>query len=241
MPLPTHIQERKESNMSSQIEAVKGLYAAFGRGDLPAILGQLADDIVWESEGPAAISFAGIRHGIPETTGFFEALARDHSDSRVTIADYVGDADTVMTLGRYAATMKATGKKLDSPIAHYWKFRAGKIIRYVGLVDTAAAVEAMRPSVAQGAVAITFAPTGMSPEKYAEVIRRLERAGAAAPSGRLLHLYYGPADATRVLDVWASMEQFEQFKHILKPILDSLGIDVGMPDIQPWRNSIVSQ
>jgi len=229
--------------MSSQIETVKELYAAFGRGDLPAILAQLANDIVWESEGPAIISFTGIRRGIPETTGFFEALARDHSDSRVTITDYVADGDTVMTLGRYTATMKATGKKLDSPIAHYWKFRAGKIVRYVGLVDTAAAAEALRPAVraAQGAIAITCTPTGMSPEKYTEIIRRLELAGAAAPNGRLLHLYYGPADAPRVLDVWATMDLFERFSRVLKPILDSLGIDVGTPEVQPWRNSIVAQ
>lgn len=44
--------------------------------------------------------------------------------------------------------MKATGKKFNSPIAHYWKFRDGKVFRYIGFSDTAAAVEALQPSSA---------------------------------------------------------------------------------------------
>jgi ketosteroid isomerase-like protein len=131
--------------MSNPTETVQELYAAFLRGDLPAILDKLADDVVWESEGPPIISYSGIRHGIAETTGFFEGLAADHANSQLTISEYVANGDAVMTLGRYSATVKATGKKLDSPIAHYWKLRDGKVVRYVGLGDTAAAVEALQP------------------------------------------------------------------------------------------------
>jgi uncharacterized protein len=58
----------------------------------------------------------------------------------------VASGDIVMTIGRYAATMKATGKKFDTPIAHYWKFRDGKVVRYIGFANTAAAVEALQPS-----------------------------------------------------------------------------------------------
>jgi uncharacterized protein len=130
----------------SNVETVQGLYAAFGRGDIAAIMAMLADDVVWESEGPAIISFTGTRRGKTETLGFFQALGADHVNPQLTISDYVASGDTVMTLGRYAATMKATGKKFDSPIAHYWKFRDGKVIRYVGLSNTAAAVEALQPS-----------------------------------------------------------------------------------------------
>jgi uncharacterized protein len=132
--------------MSNPTQTVQELYAAFGRGDLPAILAKLSEDVVWESEGTKAISFSGIRHGIKQTAGFFEALAADHVNPQLTMTEYVASGDTVMTLGRYKATMKATGKTVDSPIAHCWKFRDGKVIRYVGLMNTAAAVEALQPS-----------------------------------------------------------------------------------------------
>jgi ketosteroid isomerase-like protein len=225
--------------MSDLTAIVQDLYAAFGRGDVPAILSKLAADVVWESEGPAILSFTGIRHGITETVGFFEALGAEHSDPRLTIEEYVASGNAVMTLGRYTATIRATGKKFDSPIAHYWKFRDGKVVRYVGLVNTAAAVEALQCSKAgQSAFTITFNTKDMSAAKYDEVIRRLELVGAGAPSGRLFHICYGPPDAVRVQDVWASMEQFERFGAILMPILASLGIDPGAPDIQPHHNSI---
>jgi len=91
------------------------------------------------------------------------------------------------------------------------------------------------------ALTITFSPKGMSAAKYDEVIRRLEAAGAGAPSGRLFHTCYGPKEALRVVDVWASKEQFEKFGAVLMPILGSLGIDAGTPDVQPQHNSILGK
>lgn len=34
------------------LEIVQGVYAAFGKGDIPALLGALADDIEWTFPGP---------------------------------------------------------------------------------------------------------------------------------------------------------------------------------------------
>ena len=130
--------------MSNPTEVVQELYAAYRRADLPAILASMTNDVVWESEGPAAIAFCGIRHGIKETTGFFEALAADFTNPEITVSDYVASGDTVMTLGRYKATARKTGKIFDTPIAHYWKIRDGKVARYVGLADTAAGVAALQ-------------------------------------------------------------------------------------------------
>jgi uncharacterized protein len=135
----------------SNEQTVQDLYAAFGRGDLAAILEKLDDDVVWESEGPAILSFSGIRRGKSEAAGFFQALAADQDSPLLTITDYVASGDKVMTLGRYTATMKATGKKFDTPVAHYWKFRDGKVVRYVGLANTAAGVEALQSSNAAAA------------------------------------------------------------------------------------------
>jgi uncharacterized protein len=35
----------------SQIATVQEIYAAFGRGDVPAILDRLAEDVAWETTG----------------------------------------------------------------------------------------------------------------------------------------------------------------------------------------------
>ena len=88
---------------------------------------------------------------------------------------------------------------------------------------------------------ITFHPKGMSAAKYDQCIRQLEAAGQGAPAGRLYHTCFGPSDQLRVVDVWASQQQFDKFGAVLMPILSSLGIDVGTPDIQLQHNSIVGK
>lgn len=91
------------------------------------------------------------------------------------------------------------------------------------------------------ALTITFSPKSMSTAQYDEVIRRLAAAGAGAPSGRLFHTCFGPPDQVRVVDVWASQAQFEKFGAILLPLLKDMGLDSGVPDIQPQHNSIVGK
>jgi hypothetical protein len=58
------------------LETVQSIYEAFGRGDIPAILNPLSDDVQWERPGTG--------HGVPWLTsgsgkahvgGFFQSLA----------------------------------------------------------------------------------------------------------------------------------------------------------------------
>jgi hypothetical protein len=91
------------------------------------------------------------------------------------------------------------------------------------------------------ALTIVFTPKEMSKARYDEVIRRLEAAGEGAPSGRLFHTCFGPEHALRVVDVWQSQEQFDRFGGVLMPILQQVGVDPGIPDIQPQHNSIVGR
>ena len=130
--------------MSDLIQTVKDAYAAFGRGDVAAILAMLAPDISWELEAPSEISIAGIRKGPEAVKGFFQAIANDHADPKLEITEYFSSADGVATFGRYKCTLKKTGKRLDSPVAHLFKFRDGKIVRCVDFTDTAAYLEAGR-------------------------------------------------------------------------------------------------
>jgi ketosteroid isomerase-like protein len=134
--------------MSDLIQSVKNAYAAFGRGDVASIMSQLTPDVSWELEAPPEVSIAGIRKGQEAVKGFFQAIANDHVDPKLEIAEYLASADAVAAFGRYKCTLRATGKYVDSPIAHLFKFRDGKIVRFVDYTDTAALVEASRSSAA---------------------------------------------------------------------------------------------
>ncbi len=87
------------------------------------------------------------------------------------------------------------------------------------------------------AIIVHFAVEGMSEQKYAEVLRRLERAGAGAPPGRLNHFCYGPKEALIVVDVYDTPQSFEAFGKTLVPILGEMGIR-ATPDVRPVHNVI---
>jgi ketosteroid isomerase-like protein len=141
----------KGKPMSDLIQKVKEIYAAFGRGDAPAILAELADDVSWEFETPAEISWGGARRGPAEVAGFFVGIANEHANPKLEMTEFVSSGDAVAAFGRYQATVRATGKRVDTPVGHYFQFRDRKVARYIGLVNSAAFVEANKPDVSSAA------------------------------------------------------------------------------------------
>ena len=82
------------------------------------------------------------------------------------------------------------------------------------------------------AIVVQFEVSGMSSDKYDEALRRLEAAGAGAPSGRLYHVSYGAPDNLQVVDVFDSPQSLEAFGRTLEPILRELGI-TAVPRVEP--------
>ena len=89
------------------------------------------------------------------------------------------------------------------------------------------------------AMVVRFTPNGMNAEKYDEIIRRLEAAGAGSPTGRLYHVCFGDKENLSVSDIWDSMENFQAFGMTLMPILHGLGVDPGQPQLIEIHNIIV--
>jgi len=128
--------------MSSELDAVKDVYEAFGRGDVPAVLGAMAEDVEWnEAEG---MPYGGTYHG-PQAVleNVFGPILEDVDGFTVSPQRYVGEGETVISLGRYTGTGKATGRALDVPFAHVWELRDGKVARFTQHVDTAKFVDAV--------------------------------------------------------------------------------------------------
>jgi ketosteroid isomerase-like protein len=130
--------------MNNLIEKVKDLYAAFGRGDIDYILASMADDVSWESEAPAELSWSGIRRGPAEAALFFQGIGNEHGDPHLEMTEFFASDDAVAAFGRYQATVKSTGIRVDSPVAHYFRFQDGKVLRYVNFVNSGAFVAAAR-------------------------------------------------------------------------------------------------
>jgi len=82
------------------------------------------------------------------------------------------------------------------------------------------------------AFVVKFKPAGFTAAKYQETIKQLSAAGAGSPKGRSYHVCYGNPDSVDITDVWDSMEDFQAFGVTLIPIMNSLGVDPGKPDVQ---------
>ena len=218
--------------MSSPVEIVKEMYAAFGRGDVEGVMTHIADDVVWSAEGPAELLFTGIRHGKRETLeGFFGGIAREHADPKLEMAEFVSEGDSVAAFGRYAATLKKSGQRVDSPVGHLFKFRGGKVVHYTNLLNSAAF---LGPTQGRATgVAVSYTPASMAAAQYDEIIRRLGEIGLLPAPGGLVHVCYGESGQLRVLDVFDSMESFQAFAKVLLPIVADTGVEPGQPEIRP--------
>jgi hypothetical protein len=90
------------------------------------------------------------------------------------------------------------------------------------------------------ALAFYFAPkTPMSARQYDECIKRLQKAGAGHPPGRVYHACFGSPESLAVFDVWTSQAAFEAFGQTLMPIMQQIGADPGQPSVMPLHNVIV--
>lgn len=83
-----------------------------------------------------------------------------------------------------------------------------------------------------------FQPSSFTPERYNEVLKQLDAAGAGAPAGRSYHCAIEVDGLIQVFDVWESQEAFEAFGATLVPIMTAAGADPGQPMVAPVYNII---
>ena len=129
---------------SDNTETIKAVYEAFGRGDAPAILERVADDVDWATDAnDSGAPWYGERKGKEQVGGFFEGVG-----GAVEVLDFeplafAANGDEVMTFVRFRARARATGREIDMHLHHYFRFRDGKIAYYRGSEDTAQTAAAL--------------------------------------------------------------------------------------------------
>ena len=122
--------------MNENTEIVRSVYAAFARGDIASVLAILAPDVRWtEAEGGP---YGGLSVG-PEAVlqNVFMKLGGEWDGYAAVPGEFVAEGDTVVALGEYSGSYKATGKSFRAPFAHVWKFRDGKAVSFQQHTDTA--------------------------------------------------------------------------------------------------------
>ena len=126
--------------MTDNIAFVQSLYAAFGRGDLSFILGNLHPGIEWSSNAnPAIVPWGGTRTGTEGATAFFVALGGNLDFEIFEPKEFHAAGGTVTVVGHTRARCKNGGHGLfDSEWVHIFTVTDGKLMRFREYYDTAA-------------------------------------------------------------------------------------------------------
>lgn len=122
----------------SNLDIVKGVYAAFSVGDIPAVLAAMSPGIVWnEAENNLPLAEGNPYVG-PQAVleGVFMRLGEEFDGFTVVPERYIADGDSVVMCGRYAATAKATGLPVNPQVVHVWGFEEGKVAAFQQHSDT---------------------------------------------------------------------------------------------------------
>ena len=131
----------------SHTQTIQHLYAAFGRGDVPAILNHLADDVAWDNSGVASkeCPWNGNFTGKAHVPAFFKAVGENLDFAVFEPQTFVESGNHVTVVLRIEARLKKNGLPLKNDAVHVWTFNnTSKISKYQHFNDTAAELAAWR-------------------------------------------------------------------------------------------------
>jgi ketosteroid isomerase-like protein len=123
----------------ANVDLIRAIYDAFAAGDVPGVLGRMDPAIEWNeaenfpyADGSPYIGPEAVAQGV------FMRCATEWDGFGVQVDEIVDAGDTVLAMGRYLGTYKATGKPQNSQMAHVWRIADGRAVWFQQYADTLA-------------------------------------------------------------------------------------------------------
>ena len=119
------------------VALVRGIYDSFATGDVPAVLGAMSPDMVWNEADnfPLADRNPYVGHDAI-VQGVFVRLAEQWDGFAAEVDELLDAGDTVVSLGHYVGTCRATGKPIRAQLVHVWRLEDGKATSFQQYTDT---------------------------------------------------------------------------------------------------------
>ena len=134
--------------MSTPIETVQTAYEAFGRGDIPALLDQLTDDIEWTFDGSTGDAYMRTARGKEDVTRWFGQVMAIDGIQVFEPRQMLAGPDHVTVIGWERTQALPAGGIFETSWIHVWQLRGARIARFLGMFDTAAAAQTRAASTA---------------------------------------------------------------------------------------------
>ena len=129
--------------MPTNLEIIKAHYAASDTKDLAAMLAPVTATTRWtEMAGfPCAGTFIG-----PDAVveNVFMVIGAAWDGYMLKVDRLIDGGDTIVGVGTYTGTFRATGKSMTARVTHVWDMKDGKVVQFEQFTDTALVAAAMR-------------------------------------------------------------------------------------------------
>src|SRR5687767_8984377 len=120
------------------VAVVRGIYEAFGRGDIEAVLAALDPEVEWReaenfiyADGNPYVGHSAVLEGV------FARLGGEWEGFEVSPEGILDAGETAVGHGHYSGTYKQTGRSVRAQFAHFFTLRAGKVVKFQQYTDTA--------------------------------------------------------------------------------------------------------
>ena len=107
----------------ADVQTIREIYDAFGRGDIPAVMGVMTDDVVLHV--PDNLPHGPGVEGLDEVGDFFERLGSTWNEFELDLLDFVDGGDKVFVRGR--ASGRLNGTDTTYGFVHVFHFREGRV------------------------------------------------------------------------------------------------------------------
>lgn len=130
------------STNGNALQVVQAAYAAFGRGDIPALMQAMSDDVGWTFVGAQGLPYTGTFHGKDEVAKWFASIPTVDEILAFEPREFIANGEQVAVLGWERSKSIPRGKTFETEWAHFFTVRGGRVVRFWGIYDTEASVAA---------------------------------------------------------------------------------------------------
>ena len=118
------------------LEVVQAVYAAFGRGDISAIVDLIADDVEWKFCGSKGLPYTGTFRTKEAIAKWFASIPEVEEIQIFEPREFISAGDSVTVLGWERSRARPSGKVFETEWVHVFTAHDGRITRYWGMYDT---------------------------------------------------------------------------------------------------------
>ena len=123
--------------MGSSVDVVKAAYAAFGRGDIAAIVAACDEKVDWQFHGGKRVPYSG-RFGKADIARWFGDVAKFDDVQIFEPREFIESGENVTVIGWERCAARPSGRVFECPWVHVFTIKNGKVTRFWGMYDSEA-------------------------------------------------------------------------------------------------------